>query len=49
MEIWNKYEKCKSYIEENGLINRTNEQWDFVLDNQWNVGQNTPLSTGSLS
>ena len=47
MEIWSKYEKCKSYIEENGLINRTNEQWDFVLDNQWNVGQNTPLSTGS--
>jgi len=47
MEIWNRYEKCRNYIEENGLINRTNEQWDFYLDNQWNVGQNTTLSTGT--
>ena len=47
MEIWAKYEKCRNYIEENGLINRTNEQWDFYLDNQWNVGQNTTLSTGT--
>ena len=45
--IWSKYEKCRNYIEENGLINRTNEQWDFYLDNQWNVGQNTTLSTGT--
>lgn len=47
MDIWNKYEKCRNYLEEQGLINRTNEQWDFYLDNQWNVGQNTMLSTGT--
>ena len=47
MEIWSRYEKCRNYIEENGLINRTNEQWDFYLDNQWNIGQNTTLSTGT--
>lgn len=43
--IWTKYEKCKSLMEENGLINRVNEQWDFCYDNQWNVGRNTPIST----
>lgn len=47
MDIWNKYEKCRSLTEQNGLTNRINEQWDFYLDNQWNVGQNTPLSQGT--
>lgn len=47
MSIWSKYEKCRSYTEDIGLIDRTNEQWDFYLDNQWNVGQNAQLSTGT--
>ena len=47
MEIWNKYEKCRNYLDQTGLINRCNEQWDFYLDNQWNIGRNTSLSTGN--
>lgn len=47
MEIWNKYEKCKNYLDQTGLVSRVNEQWDFYLDNQWNVGRNTSLSTGN--
>lgn len=46
MSIWSKYEKCRAYTEDIGLITRTNEQWDFYLDNQWNVGQNAALSKG---
>ena len=47
--IWEKYLKCKQYLDEISLINRTNECWDFYLDNQWNSGRNRPLNTGGVN
>jgi len=47
--IWDKYLKCKSYLDEISLVNRTNECWDMCFDNQWNVGRNRTLNTGGVS
>ena len=35
MTIWEKYEKCKEYAEKKQITQKTNEQWNFYNDKQW--------------
>ena len=35
MTIWDKYEDCKKYAEEKQITQRTEEQWNFFNDRQW--------------
>ena len=35
MRIWDKYLKCKEYAEKKQITQRTNEQWNFYNDKQW--------------
>jgi hypothetical protein len=35
MRIWDKYLKCKEYAEKKRITQRTNEQWNFFNDKQW--------------
>lgn len=46
---WVKYEKCDQYLKEISLVDRTRENWDFFLDNQWMVGYNTKLNAGNIN
>lgn len=33
--VWNKFQKCKSYIEKKQLVSKTKENWNFYLGDQW--------------
>lgn len=35
MRIWDKYLKCKEYAEKKQITQKTNEQWNFFNDKQW--------------
>ena len=35
MNIWDKYELSKDYIDKQAIISKTNQNWDFYLGNQW--------------
>lgn len=35
MNIWDKYERSKDYIDKQSIISKTNQNWDFYLGNQW--------------
>lgn len=35
LAIWDKYEKCKKYMEEKGLKEKTERNWNFYLGRQW--------------
>ena len=35
MSIWDKYEECKEYAEKKRITQRTEEQWNFFNDRQW--------------
>lgn len=35
MDIWSKYEKCKTYAEKKNITRNTEEQWNFYNDKQW--------------
>ena len=39
-KIWQKYEKCKDYLDKKGLVKKTERNWNFYIGNQW-VGCNT--------
>ena len=34
-KIWQKYQKCKDYIDKKGLVFETNKNWNFYVGNQW--------------
>lgn len=34
-EIWRKYEKCRDYLDQKRLVDRTDECWRFYLGDQW--------------
>lgn len=34
-DIWNKYERCKSFLDKKNLVSKTNKFWDFYLGDQW--------------
>lgn len=35
LKIWDKYEKCKNYIQGKGLKEKTERSWNFYLGRQW--------------
>jgi hypothetical protein len=35
LKIWEKYEKCKNYIQGKGLKEKTERNWNFYLGRQW--------------
>ena len=35
MNIWDKYEECKQYAEKKRITQKTEEQWNFFNDKQW--------------
>lgn len=35
MRIWDKYEECKQYAEKKRITQKTEEQWNFFNDRQW--------------
>ena len=39
-KIWQKYEKCKDYLDKKRLVKKTERNWNFYIGNQW-VGCNT--------
>lgn len=34
-KIWQRYQKCKDYLDKKSLIKKTNENWNFYIGNQW--------------
>lgn len=46
---WDKYEKCNQYLQENSVVECTRENWDFYLDNQWNIGYNRRLNVSGIN
>ena len=39
-KIWQKYQKCKDYLDKKRLVKKTERNWNFYIGNQW-VGCNT--------
>ena len=35
LDIWAKYEKCKTYIEQKALKEKTERNWNFYVGRQW--------------
>ena len=46
-EIWQKYEKCKEYLDGKGIVAKTNRNWNFFIGRQWEGcntgGQELPM------
>ena len=46
-EIWQKYEKCKEYLDGKGIVAKTNRNWNFFIGKQWEGcntgGQELPM------
>ncbi|WP_425755097.1 hypothetical protein ACPW7J_09495 [Ihubacter sp. rT4E-8] len=34
-KIWQRYQKCKDYLDKKSLIKKTNENWNFYIGDQW--------------
>lgn len=39
-KIWQKYQKCKDYLDKKQLVKKTERNWNFYIGNQW-IGCNT--------
>jgi hypothetical protein len=46
-EIWQKYEKCKEYLDGKGIVAKTERNWNFFIGDQWKGlktgGQELPM------
>ena len=46
-EIWQKYEKCKNYMDGKSIVSKTERNWNFYIGDQWNGiktgGQELPM------
>ena len=46
-DIWQKYEKCKNYMDGKSIVSKTERNWNFYIGDQWNGiktgGQELPM------
>ena len=35
-DIWQKYEKCKNYMDGKSIVSKTERNWNFYIGDQWN-------------
>ena len=46
-EIWQKYEKCKNYMDGKSIVSKTERNWNFYIGRQWEGiktgGQELPM------
>ena len=44
--IWEKYEKSKEYLDQKGLVTKTEKNWNFYIGKQWEGVQDSEMKDG---